>query len=41
MPPDGTEYTDSAPSGKTEPKANTWKPLGDLASALVERANAK
>lgn len=38
---DVSQYSDSAHPGKTEPKANTWKPLGDLARALVERAAQK
>jgi hypothetical protein len=39
--PNCADYSDSAPSGKTEQPANTWKPIGDLARALVERAAKK
>ena len=38
---DVSQYSDSAQSGNPEPTANTWKPLGDLARALVERAAQK
>jgi hypothetical protein len=38
MPPDGTDYIDSRPLGNRERPGNTWKSLGDLARALVERA---
>jgi hypothetical protein len=41
MPANGEKYSDSAQSGKTEQPANTWKPIGDLARALVERAAKK
>jgi hypothetical protein len=38
---DASQYSDSAPTGKTEQDSNTWKSLGDLARALVERAAGK
>ena len=38
---DASQYSDSAPTGKSEPNQNTWKSLGDLARALVEMAAGK
>lgn len=37
---DTSQYSDSAQSGKTEQPEN-WKPIGQLARALVERAAKK
>lgn len=34
---DGSQYSDSAPSGKIEQTPNNWKRLGDLARALVSK----
>ncbi len=38
---DSSQYNESARLGKTEQPANTWKPIGDLARALVEGAAKK
>jgi len=41
MPANAQDYTESVPKDKTEQPVNTWKPIGDLAARLVQKAVQK